>query len=69
ATLKEVENGIYRVSLRSKSPFNIDVSILANEYDGGGHMRAAGFTYGGDREKLKEKLIQLIENQREIGNG
>ncbi|MEG0378062.1 MAG: bifunctional oligoribonuclease/PAP phosphatase NrnA [Eubacterium sp.] len=65
ATVKEVNNGSYRVSLRSKTPFNIDVSIPAKKYGGGGHMRAAGFSYTGDLDVLKNELIQLIEDQRE----
>ncbi|MDO4288917.1 MAG: bifunctional oligoribonuclease/PAP phosphatase NrnA [Eubacterium sp.] len=69
ATLKEVDNGEYRVSLRSKSPFNIDVSELAKAHGGGGHIRAAGFTYSGDLEVLKQELRALIEKQRSSENG
>ena len=35
-----VSNGKTRVSLRSKN--DVDVSIIANEFDGGGHKMAAG---------------------------
>lgn len=65
ATLKEVENNIYRVSLRSKSPFNIDVATIAEGYGGGGHMRAAGFTYTGNTDELRRHLIRVIEESRE----
>lgn len=68
ATLKEVDNGEYRVSLRSKSPFNIDVSELAKAHGGGGHIRAAGFTYSGDLDVLKQELKDLIEKQRMAEN-
>ena len=64
ATVKEVECGIYRVSLRSKTPFKIDVSLIARKYGGGGHMRAAGFTFKGDLKALKKELIELIEYYR-----
>lgn len=64
ATVKEVEVDFYRVSLRSKTPFKIDVSIVAKRYGGGGHMRAAGFSYTGDLKHLKDELIELIEYYR-----
>ena len=69
ATLKEVDNGTYRVSLRSKTPFDIDVSELAKVYGGGGHARAAGFNFSGDLKVLKEQLRALVEKQRMSDNG
>ena len=59
-----MECGIYRVSLRSKTPFKIDVSLIARKYGGGGHMRAAGFTFKGDLKALKKELIEVIEYYR-----
>lgn len=64
ATVKEVDSGMYRVSLRSKTPFKIDVSLIARKYGGGGHMRAAGFSYDGELKALKKELIELIEYYR-----
>lgn len=40
--LRELENKTIRGSLRSKS--NIDVNKIAKLFDGGGHVKAAGFT-------------------------
>lgn len=40
--LKQVPEGNYKVSLRSRG--EVDVSALAQRFGGGGHTRAAGFT-------------------------
>src|SRR5919108_2756527 len=39
---KADSNGDVRVSMRSK--YDVDVRVVANEYGGGGHKNAAGFT-------------------------
>jgi len=61
ATFKEVEKDVYRVSLRGKSPYPIDVSTIAIKYHGGGHLRAAGFTFYKKPEALLPELEALIE--------
>ena len=48
--IKRASEGVYKVSLRSTR--NIDVSKIADEFAGGGHPRAAGFTYEGDKNDL-----------------
>lgn len=60
-SLKETDNGI-KVSLRSCEA--ADVSKIAELYDGGGHVKAAGFLVK-DMEinELKEKLKIDISNQ------
>ena len=58
--LKEVEGGRVRGNLRSKGP--LDVSGIAQEFQGGGHAAAAGFTYEGTiSETLKAALPMLAE--------
>ena len=47
-----------KVSLRSKTSF--DVRKLAEEYGGGGHSKASGFSYSGDTNELKKNLIKSI---------
>lgn len=42
----DVDKRAFRVSLRSDSD-EVDVSLMAKVYGGGGHRRAAGFTYTG----------------------
>ncbi len=41
AVIKEVEEGVIKVSLRSKAPF--EIIELAKKYGGGGHKYACGF--------------------------
>ncbi|SEA07211.1 phosphoesterase RecJ domain-containing protein [Eubacterium aggregans] len=62
-TVKERENGLYRVSLRSKTPYAIDVSTFAKAHDGGGHFRAAGLSYTGDLAVLQEEIIAFFNEQ------
>lgn len=60
ATIKEITPGQYRISLRSRSPFDIDVSVIAKRYGGGGHKRAAGLTFAGDLMEIQNALIDLV---------
>jgi phosphoesterase RecJ-like protein len=62
-TIKGQGSDDYRVSLRSKTPYPIDVSIFARKYGGGGHFRAAGFSYHGDLEALKAEIAAFFEAQ------
>ncbi len=61
ALVKEMERDEYRVSLRSKYPF--DIHKIALKYDGGGHERAAGFSFSGDLNELKRDLMDVYKNQ------
>lgn len=57
--LKEYEDGQYKVSLRSKG---IDVSKVARENGGGGHMNASGFTIFADNLKsASDKARQILK--------
>lgn len=56
-------NNRYKFSLRSN---NIaDVSKIAAEFGGGGHVRAAGFDTEGDYSELLEKIISMLSAQIE----
>jgi len=59
AIIKEREDGILKVSLRSKN--GVSIQELASEYSGGGHKTAAGFTYKGDLKTLKKELEKKLE--------
>ena len=53
--LKEEEENLFKISLRSNSYVNVaDICLLFN---GGGHARAAGGSFTGTIEQAKEKLI------------
>ena len=55
---KEGENG-YKVSLRSSNDINVsDICLL---FGGGGHPKAAGCFIQGDRDQVKNKLINAIK--------
>lgn len=53
---RELENGKYKVSLRSK--YYLDVNKLAALFGGGGHPRAAGCVLEGNLEDVKQQLLQ-----------
>ena len=55
--MKEVEPGKCRVSMRSKG---VDVSSIATEFAGGGHVRAAGCTINEPLGAAKKKLLEAI---------
>ena len=61
ALFYELEEGVFKVSMRSKEI--VDVSAIAVKYGGGGHVRAAGFSMEGDPEKNLEIVIQEVEKQ------
>jgi phosphoesterase RecJ-like protein len=58
--LKESEDGL-KVSLRSKNI--IDVRNLAEEFGGGGHIRAAGFSINKPLSEVREILINKLEKE------
>ena len=55
---RELENGTYKVSMRSKG--KIDVSKIATKFGGGGHINAAGFTADEEIDKVKNEIIELV---------
>ena len=59
--LYELENGSHKVSMRSNGKVN--VSIIAGELGGGGHVKAAGCEVVGESHEVLEKLLALIEKQ------
>lgn len=57
AVLKETDDGV-RVSLRSVT--EVDVSIVAASFGGGGHRYAAGFTSHASLESVKAALREAV---------
>ena len=58
--MREVEDEIFRVSLRSKG--NINVAKIAEKYGGGGHKNAAGCCVKGDWDDKERELVkELVE--------
>jgi phosphoesterase RecJ-like protein len=58
--IKEAENGV-KVSLRSKSL--VDVSKIAEGFNGGGHIRAAGFFTEANFDNTKKRLMEILEKE------
>lgn len=57
--LKEMGNDETKVSLRSKN--FVDVSKIANKFNGGGHIRASGCTIYDNIDKAKELILKEIK--------
>jgi len=60
--VKYVEDGISRVSMRSK---HTDVSAVALEFEGGGHIRAAGCTIKAPLLEAKQLILTALKNHME----
>lgn len=54
-TMKEKDNGEYRISVRSST--DIDASAICAQFGGGGHKAAAGCSIFGEMEEAKAKII------------
>ena len=61
--LYENPNGDFKVSLRSDEM--VDVSVIAQEFGGGGHIRAAGCTVTGDMRDIVMNIAERVELQLE----
>ncbi len=55
---KEVEDGSFRVSLRSQE--ERDILPIAHYFGGGGHHKAAGFKIEGDFPRVKEEVLSVV---------
>lgn len=62
--VREKEENIYRISLRSGNYVNVsDVCLV---FGGGGHQRAAGATIQGTLEEVKEKILKEVKKTLKI---
>lgn len=57
----ETDRGVFKISLRSNN--NVDVSKIASEYGGGGHIKAAGCTINGVIHEVICGLVEKISKQ------
>ncbi len=58
AFFRELADNYWKVSLRSKG--DINVALIASQYDGGGHKNAAGYEIKSDLESAKEALLKAL---------
>jgi bifunctional oligoribonuclease and PAP phosphatase NrnA len=56
--MREVGEGVYRVSLRSKG--DINVAKVAERWGGGGHRNAAGLRIEGDWDEKESELVEAV---------
>jgi len=61
AILFSAKRGIVRVSLRSTG--HIDVARIARQFDGGGHIKAAGLTFDGPMEQAIDAVLRAVEQE------
>jgi phosphoesterase RecJ-like protein len=62
SVLLREEPGRIAVNLRSKG--KIDVSRIAQKFNGGGHMRAAGFKQnGGKLDIIKKQILSAVKSE------
>ncbi|MGE0703858.1 MAG: bifunctional oligoribonuclease/PAP phosphatase NrnA [Vicinamibacterales bacterium] len=55
---KQIDDGSYRISLRSKG--EIDIGAIAKEFGGGGHKNAAGCTVDGAFSALRALFVEKL---------
>ena len=58
AFFKAGPDGTVRVSLRSK--YDVDVRLVANQFGGGGHKNAAGFTVAGPLVQVRPAILDRV---------
>ncbi len=61
--MREISEGVYRVSLRSKGEVN--VASIAEKFGGGGHKNAAGCRLEGDWGDLEKTLVKALSEEIE----
>ncbi|MBX3278635.1 MAG: bifunctional oligoribonuclease/PAP phosphatase NrnA [Acidobacteria bacterium] len=60
AFFRELPNSTYRISLRSKN--RVNVARVAEDFGGGGHCNAAGFTITASYEELSRAVIERLRD-------
>jgi len=56
---REKGDNLWKVSMRSRG--NIDSSVIAGEFGGGGHRNAAGFVFEGTFDEGLEKIGEIVD--------
>lgn len=58
---REAGPGEYKVSMRSKG--DIDVAAISQDFGGGGHRNAAGFTVKGSLDEIKGRVVAIVKER------
>lgn len=64
-TLREKDNGAYKVSLRARPPAN--AAEICEKFGGGGHKGAAGCTLNLPADEAEEQMLSAIRTYLEAG--
>ena len=64
AFFEELEGGVIRLSLRSKTP-RLDVCQICKEFGGGGHTLASGARVAGTLEQVQEAVLAAVDRHLE----
>jgi len=64
ASLLEIREGQYKVSLRSKG--SVNVNAVASTFGGGGHILASGCMIGGSEEEALDRLSFAVSRHLDI---
>ena len=59
--IRQKDEDLYKVSMRTGNGSNINVSNICYIFGGGGHPRAAGAVVQGTVEQVKEKLMKEVK--------
>ena len=62
-TVKQRHEKVFKLSVRTTE--DIDASAFCKEFNGGGHVRAAGCEINGDLETVKQQVINHVKNTLE----
>lgn len=62
-TMKEKEEGLFRISIRTNAP--ADASEIASHLGGGGHKMAAGCSFRGTKEDAEKTVLEYTRQQLE----
>lgn len=62
AFFEEMDGGLVRISLRSKTPL-LDVSTVCGRYGGGGHKLAAGARVRGSLEEVEARVLAHLHEE------
>ena len=65
AIFKEVGDGDWRISMRSKG--NVDIGAIAKQFSGGGHKNAAGCSARGTLKDVQERFGPLLDQAQATG--
>lgn len=60
-TLREKEEGVYKISLRTND--GVDAGVICAKFGGGGHAAAAGCCIKGTLEDAKAKIVQAAQEE------